>query len=54
MGTAEHCNALIDDALLKGAKLVCGGKAENTLMPATVLDHVTPNMRIYDEAHSAA
>jgi benzaldehyde dehydrogenase (NAD) len=49
MGTAEHCNALIDDALLKGAKLVCGGKAENTLMPATVLDHVTPNMLIYHE-----
>jgi benzaldehyde dehydrogenase (NAD) len=49
MGTVHHCNALIDDALAKGAKLVCGGKAENTLMPATVLDHVTPAMRIYHE-----
>jgi acyl-CoA reductase-like NAD-dependent aldehyde dehydrogenase/ABC-type branched-subunit amino acid transport system ATPase component len=49
MGTVEHCNALIDDALAKGAKLVCGGKAENTLMPATILDHVTPKMRIYHE-----
>jgi len=49
MGTVEHCNALIDDALAKGARLVCGGKAENTLMPATVLDHVTPAMRIYRE-----
>jgi benzaldehyde dehydrogenase (NAD) len=49
MGTVEHCNALIDDALAQGAKLVCGGKAENTLMPATVLDHVTPSMRIYRE-----
>ena len=49
MGTVEHCNALIDDALAKGAKLVCGGKAENTLMPATILDHVTPRMRIYRE-----
>ena len=49
MGTVEHCNALIDDALAKGAKLMCGGKAENTLMPATVLDHVTPTMRIYHE-----
>jgi vanillin dehydrogenase len=49
MGTVEHCNALIDDALAKGAKLVCGGKADNTLMPATVLDHVTPQMRIYHE-----
>jgi benzaldehyde dehydrogenase (NAD) len=49
MGTVTHCNALIDDALAKGAKLVCGGKVENTLMPATVLDHVTPAMRIYHE-----
>jgi acyl-CoA reductase-like NAD-dependent aldehyde dehydrogenase/ABC-type branched-subunit amino acid transport system ATPase component len=49
MGTVEHCNALIDDALAKGAKLVCGGKADNTLMPATILDHVTPRMRIYHE-----
>jgi acyl-CoA reductase-like NAD-dependent aldehyde dehydrogenase/ABC-type branched-subunit amino acid transport system ATPase component len=49
MGTVEHCNALIDDALAKGAKLVCGGKADSTLMPATVLDHVTPKMRIYHE-----
>ncbi len=49
MGTVEHCNALIDDALAKGAKLVCGGKADNTLMPATILDHVTRHMRIYRE-----
>jgi benzaldehyde dehydrogenase (NAD) len=49
MGTVEHCNSLIDDALAKGAKLVCGGKVDSTLMPATVLDHVTPAMRIYSE-----
>jgi len=47
--TVARCNALIDDALAKGAKLVCGGRAENTLMPATVLDHVTPDMLIYRE-----
>jgi benzaldehyde dehydrogenase (NAD) len=40
---------LIDDALAKGATLVCGGKAESTLMPATLLDHVTPAMRIYGD-----
>ena len=28
MSTVERCNALIDDALAKGAKLVCGGKAD--------------------------
>ncbi len=49
MGTVEHCNALIDDALAKGAKLLCGGKAKDTLMPATVLDRVTRDMRIYHE-----
>lgn len=49
MSTVERCNALIDDALAHGAKLVCGGKAESTLMPATLLDHVTPAMRIYHE-----
>ena len=49
MGTVEHCNALIDDALAKGAKLLCGGKASDTLMPATLLDRVTPRMRIYHE-----
>ena len=49
MSTVEHCNALIDDAVSKGARLVCGGKSENTLMPATLLDRVTPAMRIYHE-----
>jgi benzaldehyde dehydrogenase (NAD) len=49
MGTVERCNALIDDALAKGAALLCGGKADSTLMPATLLDHVTPAMAIYHE-----
>ncbi len=49
MSTVKHCNALIDDALASGAKLLCGGKCETTLMPATVLDLVTPRMRIYHE-----
>jgi benzaldehyde dehydrogenase (NAD) len=49
MGTVERCNALIDDALAKGATLLCGGKAESTLMPATLLDHVTPAMAIYGD-----
>ena len=49
MNTVNFCNELIDDALAKGAKLICGGKSTDTLMPATVLDHVTPDMRIYRE-----
>lgn len=49
MATVQRCNALIDDALAKGAKLVIGGRAGSTLMPATLIDHVTPDMRIYHE-----
>jgi benzaldehyde dehydrogenase (NAD) len=49
MTTVHRCNELIDDALAKGAKLLCGGKAQTTLMPATLLDHVTSDMRIYSE-----
>lgn len=49
MATVERCNDLIDDALAHGAVLVCGGKAHNTLMPATLIDRVTPQMRIYHE-----
>jgi len=49
MATVTRCNALIDDALAKGASLVVGGKADSTLMPATLLDHVTREMRIYHE-----
>lgn len=49
MATVTRVNELIDDAVAKGAKLVCGGKAENTLMAATLLDYVTREMRIYSE-----
>jgi len=49
MTTVQRCNRLIDDALAKGAKLLCGGKADSTLMPATLLDHVTSAMEIYHE-----
>ncbi len=47
--TVERCNAMIDDAVAKGAKIICGGKAENTLMPATLIDGVTAEMRIFHE-----
>jgi vanillin dehydrogenase len=41
--------ALVDDALAKGATLVAGGEVSGTVMAATVLDRVTPAMRIYGE-----
>ncbi len=49
MATVHRCNEMIDDALAKGATLLCGGKSDNTLMPATLLDRVTADMRIYGE-----
>ena len=49
MHTVRRANALIDDALAKGARLLCGGKASSTMMPATLLDHVTAEMDIFRE-----
>ncbi|WP_371734334.1 aldehyde dehydrogenase [Acidisphaera sp. S103] len=46
---AEKMDALIADALAKGAVLVCGGHRQGTIVEATLLDHVTPAMRIYQE-----
>jgi acyl-CoA reductase-like NAD-dependent aldehyde dehydrogenase len=47
--SVDHVNALIDDAVAKGARIVAGGPADDLLMSATVLDGVTPDMRIYRE-----
>jgi len=47
MPTVERVNRLIDDALSKGASLLCGGTAEGILMPATAIDGVTPAMGLY-------
>lgn len=47
--TVTRVNALIEDALAKGARLKTGGLADSVLMPATVLDAVTSDMQIYNE-----
>lgn len=47
--SGPRLNALLDDALAKGATLACGGKATGAVMPATIVDHVKPGMKIYDE-----
>lgn len=47
--SGPRINDLVQDALDKGAKLVCGGIASGAVMPATLLDHVKPNMKIYDQ-----
>ncbi len=46
---AKRVKTLIDDAAGKGAALAAGGALEGTIMPATILDKVTPAMRIYGE-----
>jgi len=40
---------LIEDAVAKGATLVCGGQVQRTIMHPAVLDHVTKDMDIYYE-----
>jgi acyl-CoA reductase-like NAD-dependent aldehyde dehydrogenase len=47
--TVDHVNALIDDAVAKGATVVAGGKADSVLMAATVLSGVTADMKLYGE-----
>ncbi|RVT43597.1 aldehyde dehydrogenase [Sphingobium algorifonticola] len=47
--TVHHVQALIDDALAAGAMLVNGGAADGVLMPAHVVDKVTPDMKLFRE-----
>lgn len=47
--TAARLASLIDDATSKGATVVAGGKSNSAIMPATVVDHVTPEMDLFHE-----
>lgn len=49
LDAAERVEGLVNDAVGKGAKLVAGGKRDGCIVAATVLDHVTPAVRIYHE-----
>jgi acyl-CoA reductase-like NAD-dependent aldehyde dehydrogenase len=49
LDAAKKMEALIADAQAKGAKLVAGGKRTGSVVEATLLDHVTPGMRVYAE-----
>src|SRR5262249_40770404 len=46
---AERMDVFIADAVAKGAKVVAGGKRKDTIVEATLLDHVTADMKIYSE-----
>ena len=48
-GAGEKMDELIADALAKGAKVLAGGTREGAVVTATVVDHVTADMRIYTE-----
>jgi acyl-CoA reductase-like NAD-dependent aldehyde dehydrogenase len=49
LAAAERMDALIADAVAKGGKVVAGGKRHGAIVEATIIDHVTPQMRIYGE-----
>ena len=68
--TVDHCYALVEEAVGKGAVLLTGGETtHNVLMPAHLVDKVTPDMKLFrdesfgpvvgiirarDEAHAIA
>ena len=47
--TVDHVGGLVHEALTAGAVLACGGEADGVLMPAHVIDRVTPAMRLFRE-----
>ena len=47
--TVDHVRALVTDAVDRGAVQVNGGETDGVLMPAQVVDHVTPGMRLFRE-----
>jgi len=47
--SGDRINALIDDAVGKGADIVAGGHADGAAMAATIVDNVKPDMTIYDQ-----
>ena len=48
-GAAERVQGLVDDAVAKGARILCGGKSLGPSYYPTVLYGVTPEMRVYGE-----
>ena len=45
--TVSRVMELVEDALARGARQVAGGEAAGVLMPAHVVDGVTPEMRLF-------
>jgi len=49
MPTVDRVHALVADAVAKGAKVLLSGESQGTIMPATIVDHVTPEMQLFRE-----
>ena len=49
LAPAERMDAFIKDAVANGGKVVAGGRRTGTVVEATIIDNVTPVMRIYNE-----
>jgi acyl-CoA reductase-like NAD-dependent aldehyde dehydrogenase len=47
--TVDHVNALVAEAVRAGAVQICGGRSDGVLMPAHVIDKVTPEMKLFRE-----
>ncbi|WP_260599020.1 aldehyde dehydrogenase [Sphingomonas endolithica] len=45
--TVDTVSGLVEDALAKGAERIAGGDSQGVLMPATVIDKVTTDMRLF-------
>ena len=45
----ERVAGMVDDAISKGAKTLCGGRASGSCYPPTVLTGITADMRLYSE-----
>ena len=49
VAAVRRVGELIRDATAKGAKVIAGGPSDTAVMKATVVDRVTPAMRIFEE-----
>jgi len=47
--TVERVQKLVSDAAAKGAKVLCGGESDGTIMKGIVVDRVTPEMALFRE-----
>ena len=47
--TVDRMQKLVNEAVARGAKVLCGGEWEGTIMKGIVVDNVTPDMALFRE-----